>query len=38
MIRKFWNYITDPDEIASGITVISSIFVSCAGLGLAFLA
>lgn len=38
MFKRFWNFIADDETIASAITIISSIFVSCAGLGVAFLA
>jgi hypothetical protein len=34
MLKRFWNYITDENQIASGFTVISFIFIACAGLAM----
>lgn len=32
MIKRIWNKMTDGQGIESGLTVISSIFMACAGL------
>lgn len=35
MLRNLWNRLSDCEDIASGIVVISSIFMACAGLTVA---
>lgn len=35
MFRRIWNYLSDHEEAVSGLVVISSIVMACAGLAVA---